>query len=43
LLVVPGRGGGGAPGPRVIEVDRNHFGIMTDDSAATAIRALLDR
>jgi pimeloyl-ACP methyl ester carboxylesterase len=32
-----------APGLRVIEVDRNHFGIMTDDGAATAIRELLDR
>jgi pimeloyl-ACP methyl ester carboxylesterase len=32
-----------APGLRVIEVDRNHFGIMTHDGAATAIRELLDR
>jgi len=32
-----------APGLRVIEVDRNHFGIMTDDGAATAIRELLER
>jgi pimeloyl-ACP methyl ester carboxylesterase len=32
-----------APGLRVIEVDRNHLGIMTDDGAATAIRELLDR
>jgi hypothetical protein len=24
-------------------VDRNHFGIMTDDGVANAIRELLDR
>jgi pimeloyl-ACP methyl ester carboxylesterase len=32
-----------APGLRVVDVDRNHFGIMTDDGAVTSIRELLDR
>jgi hypothetical protein len=30
-----------APGLRVLDVDRNHFGIMTDDGMVAATRELL--
>lgn len=32
---------GAAPGLRVVEIERNHFGIMTDEGAATAVAELL--
>jgi len=34
---LPGRG----PGLRVVEVERNHFGIVTDDGAVAAVAELL--